>query len=153
MQPPAEKYRTNLLPMALLMIGACACAGTAAFVLVAAINHSPVEWGVLLGLIAAMIPAGFVFGALAVAFYPVYVSPAGLRSCGVLGLYDEAAWGEIVSADRVRVLGLPYLSVRTAAGRSVRLPLFLSEWGRFKESVTAQAGAESPLSKALGEVR
>jgi hypothetical protein len=97
--------------------------------------------------------AGFlaVLLSLAVAVYPVYVRPDGLRSYDLFGVYHTVAWGEVVSARRERVFGLAYLVATSASGVRLWLPLYLKEMPDFARAVTACASEGNPLVAALDE--
>ena len=88
----------------------------------------------------------------AIACFPVYLRPDGVRGYDFYGLYRTLRWAEIVRVRRVSVLGSPYL-VATDGSREVWVPLYLPDMARFARAVRACAGDGHPLAVALREYR
>jgi hypothetical protein len=98
---------------------------------------------------AAALTVGGLFG-LAVLVCPVYVFPHGVRCYNFWGLYQTVTWEEISTIQKRYVFGLPYLTVRPAAGGGpIWLPLYLSNMERFVTAVRDRAGDDHPLVAEL----
>jgi len=88
----------------------------------------------------------------AVAYFKIYVKPAGLGAYNPWGLYRQCAWQDIVAVRAVNILGLRYLRMRVSGKSStISVPLFLSDREGFYVAVRRYAGPEHPLTVAWHE--
>jgi hypothetical protein len=90
--------------------------------------------------------------AIAIALFPVYVSPDGLKCYNFWGIYCFAPWPSIIETKPGNVFGLKYLRVRSSSFSSeMWVPLYLSRMSDFVVAVRESAGESNPLVVALQE--
>lgn len=117
------------------------------------VNGGRIDPFVLGGLIGNALLFGPGLAIAVILFFPVYVSPAGLRCYNFWGVYGPARWDDIQSATRINLVGFRYLRV-VSRGRNTPLwvPLFLAKKREFAEQVREFAGEENAVSRALDQV-
>ena len=83
-------------------------------------------------------------------FATVVVHFNGLRAYGRLGQHHAVPWGAIRSAESSTLLGLRYLRIEACEPEVLLyVPLFLSDFERFRVEVSRLAGESHPISVAL----
>jgi hypothetical protein len=84
--------------------------------------------------------------------YRVRVHPLGLRVYDGYGRFFSVRWASVLEVQRLDLLSLPYLGVRTTEVR-VRLvvPLFLTRQTEFERQVAELAGPLNPLTRYFRE--
>ncbi len=144
---PREAFRSSFLPVFAIVFAAA----TAAFLASALYRHGLAGFGSRLWLAVAL-TAGICLALtlFAVALFPVYVGPAGLRAYTFWGNYRTVPWADAATVGRFNLLGLRYLTVTPPAGGRLYVPLFLSDMAGFRAKVREFAGAAHPVAAALG---
>jgi hypothetical protein len=85
--------------------------------------------------------------------WPVYLTPTGIKSYTLWGLYRTFAWSEITKIEHFDMLGLKYLTIADNRGRKIFIPTFLSHHEDFANALTSYAGTEHLLVKSwLGSI-
>jgi hypothetical protein len=148
MEKPTEAYYMAFLPTFAFIMGYALLVG-AAFVAVLVLGgHQLTVVAILCGCASGLVVAT-VLTLVAIACYPVYLGPAGIRSFNFWGMYTTAAWHEVASTRRLNFSGLRFLIVQTTGGARLWVPLFLSRQVLFRDTVRLNAGADNPLTRAL----
>ena len=87
---------------------------------------------------------------VAVACFPVYVRPDGLRSYNFFGLYRTLRWNDIADIQQESLLVLRYLVVTSESGwRQVWVPLYLSDMPGFAHRRRSRVESGHPLGDEL----
>jgi hypothetical protein len=107
--------------------------------------------GLLAGIVAGEV-ATFLLVLPVVLYYTTGVGPEGIRGFNFWGIYRDALWEDFRSVSPINFLGLRFLRAHTARGWGpLWLPIFLTDWERFRDLVLEYAGPEHPFSRAICE--
>ena len=85
--------------------------------------------------------------ALWVWYFPVIISPTGIRSYTLWGIYSSATWNEDHDV-KSQFFGLRYLTYRNALGKRLYIPMFLRHYDHFCDDLREWAGDTHPLTLA-----
>jgi hypothetical protein len=110
------------------------------------LSGTPVPFGFTFGVALAL---GLLF-AVAVACFPVYLRPDGIRCYTFCGIYRTLRWEEMARVRVESVVGLRYLVASSQSGwREIWIPLYLSDMPKFIRAVRGCIGDEHALVQAL----
>lgn len=105
-----------------------------------------------LGMIALIVLAiCMLLVAFAVWFFPVIISPTGIRTYTFWGTYDSASWDDIQDVRGVN-FGMRFVTFVNTRGARLYIPVFLHHYDHFCDDVHQWAGEQHPLTLALKDV-
>ena len=84
-------------------------------------------------------------------FYKITIQRDGIRGYDCWGIFHFIEWEMIVDVKPIRILGLKYIRAYNRERRPLWLPLFLSNFGEFKEEIQKNVPKNNPLYSAFND--
>ena len=80
---------------------------------------------------------------------PVGVGSEGLRCQNRVSKYVNCPWVEILTADRTKIFGAPYLILNFQEIQSTSVPLWIEDWPGFCAAIRTHAPPDCPMLACL----
>jgi hypothetical protein len=77
------------------------------------------------------------------------IGPDGIRGVDFWRGRHGLRWDEMSAVRRVNLLGMPYLRITSRSNRPLWIPLFVTEFAEFEESLQQHVPAEQPAASLL----